>query len=300
MEGGGKSDYVVCIPSYKRSHICNDKTLTTLKNAGIHANRIYVYVANKQEYDEYLSVLDKSLYHRLIIGEKGIVQQRQFIMDQWPEGKQIVYLDDDVEKIDLSLSPRFRGKPLDYFIRNAFSDCKEMGAFTWGVYAVYNPFFRKGRKELSTELNFIVGTVYGIINRPHLRSIRVTAALKENGQKEDVERTIKYFIHDGIVLRYNRIGFVTKYYGTEGGLGRFEERIQSGINISKAFAKLYPDYGHIKMRKNGMAEFVLKKIPARIGPNEVDDESISHKTTQKQKKKQNTRKHSNTLKRFFH
>jgi len=290
-----KSDYVVCVPSYKRSRICNDKTLTTLKKAGIDTKHVYVYVANQQEYDDYLSTLDKSLYHRLIIGIKGIVQQRQFIMDQWPEGKQIVYLDDDIERIDLSLSPRFRGKSLDHFIREAFIDCKNMGAFTWGVYAVYNPFFRKGRKELSTELNFIVGTFYGIINRPHLKQIRVTAALKENGQKEDVERTIKYFIHDGIVLRYNRIGFVTKYYGTEGGLGRFEERIQAGINISKAFTKLYPDYGHIKMRKNGMAEFVLKKIPARTKPE--GESLVSHKT--RKKRNQKTRKHSNTLKIFI-
>jgi hypothetical protein len=28
-----------------------------------------------------------------------------------------------------------------------------------------------------------------------------------NGQKEDVERTIKYFINDGIVLRFNKVGF---------------------------------------------------------------------------------------------
>lgn len=211
-------------------------------------------------------------------------------------------MDDDLEKIDLSLSPRFRGKPLDYFIRNAFSDCKEMGAFIWGVYAVYNPFFRKGRKELSTELNYIVGACYGIINRHGLKDIKLTIT-SENGQKEDVERTIKYFIHDGIVLRYNRIGFVTKYYGKEGGLGRFEDRIKPMLEASKKLEKTYPDYGHIKMRKNGMAEFVLKKIPAKIGPKadvDANDESISHKTTKKQKKKQNARKHSNTLKRFFY
>jgi hypothetical protein len=85
-----------------------------------------------------------------------------------------------------------------------------------------------------------------------------------NGQKEDVERTIKYFIHDGIVVRYNKIGFETKYYGSRGGLGTFEDRIKPGLEMSKKLAKMYPTYGKIKIRKNGMPEFVLARMPAKV------------------------------------
>ena len=80
-------DYVVCIPSYKRAETCNEKTLKMLKNNKISASKIYVYVANDEEYKEYLKVLDKKLYNKLIVGIKGLVPQRQFIMEQWKEGQ---------------------------------------------------------------------------------------------------------------------------------------------------------------------------------------------------------------------
>jgi len=256
------SNYVVCIPSYKRAEICNEKTLATLKKMNIPSSKIFVYVANTDEFDEYKQKLDKSLYNKLVVGIKGLVPQRQFIMEQWPEGKQIVFFDDDVSSIDLSMSKLFKGKTLDHFFKTAFDECKKQKSFIWGVYPVFNPFFRKARSEITTCLNYIVGAFYGIINRPQLKSIRLTIT-KENGQKEDVERTIKYFIEDGIVLRFNKIGFVTKYYGKSGGLGTFEERLKPMLEASERLKKTYPDYGNLSTKKGGMTEFKLKKIPSK-------------------------------------
>lgn len=257
------TDYVVCIPSYKRADVCNDKTLTMLKKNKIDSKKIYVYVANKDEYDEYLRVLDPKLYNKLVIGIKGLVPQRQFIMEQWKDGEHIVFFDDDVEKIDLSISTKFKGKTLNYFFNSAFKECKKQKSFLWGVYPVFNPFFREARNEMTTNLNYIVGAFYGIINRPKLKSIQLTIT-KENGQKEDVERTLKYFIEDGIVLRFNRVGFVTKYYGKSGGLGTFEDRLKPMLEASNKLKAKYPDYGDISTKKTGMTEFKLKKIPATV------------------------------------
>lgn len=283
-----QKDYVICIPSYKRAKFCNEKTLATLHKHKIDHNKIYVYVANKEDYDLYKETLDKFLYNKLVIGKKGLVPQRQFIMEQWPQGKNIVFFDDDVESIDLSLSPQFKNHNLDYFIKEAFIQCINHHSYIWGVYAVFNPFFRKARKEMTTELNYIVGAFYGIINRPKLKSIQLTIT-KENGQKEDVERTIKYFIEDGIVLRFNKIGFTTKYYGKEGGLGRFEERLKPMKDACKQLEEKYPEYGHTKVRGNGMAEFVLKKIPSKIESGE--NQGKKHSKTIKRKPKNNrTRK----------
>lgn len=105
------TDYVVCIPSYKRAVVCNERTLKTLHEHKIDPNKVYVYVADKEDHELYLETLDKKLYNKIVIGEKGLVPQRQFIMEQWSEGKHIVFFDDDVEKIDLSISPLFT--PLD-------------------------------------------------------------------------------------------------------------------------------------------------------------------------------------------
>jgi hypothetical protein len=179
---------------------------------------------------------------------------------------------------------------LDYFIKEAFDECVRNHSYIWGVYAVFNPFFRKTKSEMSTELKYIVGAFYGIINRPKLKSIQLTIT-KENGQKEDVERTIKYFIEDGVVLRFNKIGFTTKYYGKEGGLGRFEERLKPMRDACKRLEDKYSEYGHTKVRGNGMAEFVLKRIPAKIESNNSGDEGKKHgKTIKKRTKNNKTRK----------
>lgn len=269
------TDYVVCIPSYKRAKLCNEKTLSTLKRHNVPASKIYVYVANKEEYNEYKKVLEPSLYGHLVIGKKGIVEQRRFIKESWPEGKHIVSFDDDVAKIDMSLSPMFRGKTLDYFIKRAFEECKQRKSFIWGVYPVYNPFFRKGRDEISTCLNYIVGCIYGYINRPKLRSLNTPLSGRYHGQKEDVELSIKYFIQDGIVLRFNRIGFETKYYGTSGGEGKFHDRLKPMLEASKLLKQHFPEYGDITTRKSGMTEFRLKKVPART------EETSDKKATKK-------------------
>jgi hypothetical protein len=277
------TDYVVCIPSYKRAELCNEKTLSTLNKMKIPSDKIYVYVADKEEYEQYKEVLNPKLYNKLITGIKGLVPQRQFIMEQWPEGKHIVFFDDDVASIDLKMS-KFKSKSLDFFFREAFNESKKQKSFIWGVYPVFNPFFRKAREEISTCLNYIVGAFYGIINRPKLKSIQLTLT-KENGQKEDVERTIKYFVEDGIVVRFNRVGFVTKYYGKEGGLGTFEARLKPMLEASQKLKKEFPEYGEISTKKNGMTEFRLKKILARTGNNEEVSSKKSNKTNKKHSKR---------------
>ena len=282
------TDYIVAIPSYKRAEVCRDKTLAMLKHNKIHASKIFVYVANKEEYDEYIKILDKSSYNKLVVGIKGLVPQRQFIMSKWPQGKHIVFFDDDVAKIDLTLSPMFKGKSLDHFFKTAFDECKKQHSFIWGVYAVFNPFFRKGRSEMSTCLNYIVGAFYGIINRPKLDAIKLTIT-KENGQKEDVERTLKYFINDGIVLRYNRISFETRYYGKSGGLGTFENRLKPMLDASKKLLVKYGDYGSISTRSNGMTEFKLKKIPSKY-ENKGEPEENKNVTKRNKTKKNKTAK----------
>ena len=278
------ADYIVAIPSYKRAEVCRDKTLAMLKHNKIPASKIYVYVANKEEYDEYIKVIDKGSYNKLVVGIKGLVPQRQFIMSKWPNGKHIVFFDDDVAKIDLTLSTMFKGKPLDHFFKTAFEECKKQHSFIWGVYAVFNPFFRKGRSEISTCLNYIVGAFYGIINRPKLDAIKLTIT-KENGQKEDVERSLKYFIHDNIVVRFNRVGFQTIYYNRHGGLGTFEDRLKPMREASQKLLKAYPEYGSISTKSTGMTEFKLKKIPSKY-ENKGEPEEKKN-TTKKNKTKKN-------------
>jgi hypothetical protein len=99
-----------------------------------------------------------------------------------------------------------------------------------------------------------VGCFYGIITRRKVDNVLCL------GDKEDVERSIRYFIEDGIVLRFNKIAPKTKYYNVSGGLGTKKERLESMAMEAHKLQEAFPQYGKVKVRKNGLTEFNLNKI----------------------------------------
>jgi len=252
-------NYIICIPSYKRDIICNKKTLATLSKYGIAKERINVFIV-EEEKEKYETNLNPEWYGKLIVGAKGLINQREFISNTYPEGSRIISLDDDIDDIDLSLMDY---KSLDEFFNTAFEVCEKEEAYIWSVYPVFNPYFRKERKPITTELSYCIGAFFGYINRADdTLKLQITS-----DNKEDVERSIRYFLKDGKIIRFNKIGFKTKYYGADGGgLGVFKDRLelmkQNAILINQAF----PDITKIKIRKNGMYEikFLNKKVEPKV------------------------------------
>lgn len=236
---------MICIPSYQRAKVCRDKTISTLERHDLKQATIFVVA---EEYDEYRAIMPEWVI--VSIGVKGIVEQRQFILEQYPENTNIVYMDDDIEEIDVP--------NLKEFIENAFTQCREKGAYLWGVYPVWNPFFRN--KPDTTCLNFCIGCFYGIINR-HDHDLNIV--ISKQGNKEDVERSLRYFIKDGIVLRFNKVGVKTKFFSV-GGIGTKTERMDEVKRETMALAEAFSEYGKIKIRKDGRHEFVLRKINKRV------------------------------------
>jgi len=47
----------------------------------------------------YKEGVPKTMYNKIVIGKKGITNQRKFISSYFDEGKYIVFIDDDVEAI---------------------------------------------------------------------------------------------------------------------------------------------------------------------------------------------------------
>jgi hypothetical protein len=239
--------YSIAIPSLGRAEILKTQTLETIKS--IPNTNIYIFVVD-YEYEIYKKLLPN---YNIIIGHKGVVEQRQFISMYFPINTHILYLDDDIQSIDLSLTDH---NSLDEFINYAFANCINLKSFIWGVYPVFNPFFRKERQSINTSLTLLVGCFYGLVNRHlHLKTI-------VSYSKEDVCRSIQYFINDGIVVRYERVGFKTKYYNSIGGIGSLKDRMPDIINDVINLKKEFPCYGKVKIRKNGIHEFVLNKLNA--------------------------------------
>ena len=119
------------------------------------------------------------------------------------------------------------------------------------------PVFLKFRKELSASLTYIVAAVYGVRTRWD-SDLRLTITCADSA-KEDVERTIRYYLKDGVVLRFNRVGFETKHYGSAGGRGTAKQRLTPGYQAAVNLRNAYPTLGYLLTRPSGMAEFKLNK-----------------------------------------
>jgi hypothetical protein len=133
------------IPSYNRCEILKSNTLAMLEHYKIPKKQIYIFVV-KEEYQQYKDALPD--YKHIIIGAKGLANQRNFITNYFKEGQYIVNLDDDIKKLNsLESSLRARAtqlEQLDSFsteINKAFKLCKEHNAFIWGISQTNNDYF---------------------------------------------------------------------------------------------------------------------------------------------------------------
>jgi hypothetical protein len=248
-----KQTYTIAIPSYRRPSILLQKTLAMLRSAKIPLNRVHVFVADDEDLTAYKAVLPPQV--RIIKGVKGITPQRRFISTHFPEGTQIVSIDDDVETVYRLVNGKLNTiiPELDGFLKNAFKECKKHKRFIWGVYPTPNPFYMKARAPVSTDFKFILGTFFGYINR-HDPSLVPTVA-----EKEDFELSALYSLKDGGTLRFNDICIKTRFHNATGGLGAFKDRLQTNEIAAKTLVTKYPDMFRIKVRKNGMYEVAVRR-----------------------------------------
>jgi len=248
------SNYVLAIPSYNRVSEIVNKTLKTLLEGNINKNSIYIFVANKQQEQLYSQAIPKNMYNKIIVGKLGITNQRKFISKYFDEGQYIVSIDDDVEAILFKFpfeTKLTKIKDIDKFFEYSYQLLKKENLYLWGIYPVNNPFFMKNK--ITTGLKFIIGVLYGYINR-HLKNLEPSNKAES---KEDYELSILYYKMDGGVLRYNNITVKTKF-NAEGGLG--PDRFEKNKNAAEYLKHTYPDIITIFHRKNGMTEVRLKKL----------------------------------------
>ncbi len=252
-----RDSYVVAIPTYKRYKLLREKTLKTLNDGGVDPKKIHIFVANKEEAELYKAEIPSTMYGKIVVGVIGITPQRRFIVKHFKEGQNIVSIDDDIAGLYKMNGPNklVPLKNVDDFFKSAFDECKKEKLNLWGVYPVCNAFYMK--PKTSYNLKFIVGALYGFINR-YDKDLVPTL-----GEKEDYEMSILYYEKDGGVIRYNDICIKTKYHNPNGGLGAGKDRFDVNEKAANDLLKRYPMYGGIWHRKNGMAEFRFGRVPRK-------------------------------------
>ena len=244
------------IPTYKRSKTISKHTLKVFKEGGVPASSIWLFVANQEEKAAYLANVDNSLYGNIEIGEKGLVEQRNYITHFFEEGAKLVECDDDLQTFE-RLVQDASGKHhlasvtnIPEFCETAFEKCKEEKAGLWGIHPCHNAYFL--RPKVTTGLFFLVGLFQGRINRKGI--------VLSVDQKDDFERTCKYFLEDDKVIRYWNVCCKTKYYNPIGGLGEFgKDRKVESLVAAKKLVELFPHLCKLYLKKkSGYAEVRLK------------------------------------------
>lgn len=307
-------EYVVAIPSYKRPETLKTKTLKVLQNYNIDPKRIYIFVADDEQKEIYMNTLPRNSYNKLVVGVPGIKNIRNFMPKYFPEGQHIFYMDDDIYDIYETInpysitSPKYNKKQnqhirlpsLHKLIKKAFSLSKKTGLTNWGVYPVLNPFFMKPtspniNEYVSTKLCYIIGFMTGVINNRK-------AEIRTIDDKEDYERSIKYYLKDNGLLRFNNITAKTKCYKEPGGMQ--VERTKKRIHDSAVYlTKVYPELCTLNTsKKSGFTEIRLhdKRKNAPIIILDKDGNIKSIETKIKSSKKIKNKKNKSRRKRRRH
>ena len=243
------SDFVVAIPSYDRVKELKKKTLKMLEENKINKSLITVFVANNEQKNIYQTEIGTD--YKIVVGVKGMVNIRNFITNYYPSKKKILCCDDDITRI---VEGNLEGKTvktvtnLKTIAEKGFKLCNENNYHLWGLHPSANPRSLKSKNKITEDLKYIIGALYGVIND---KSIKVSL-----DNAEDYERSIKYYLKYGGIIRFNNYSAFTTFYA-KGGMeasGRTKDKEDSDKN---KLANKYPKYAETYKRDNGRTEIRL-------------------------------------------
>ena len=228
----------VAIPSYGRSHLLYRKTLRYLRDSGYPRELITIFVATKEEQEAYRRATPELLYGSIVVGVKGLAEQRNFISEYYPEGSYIFQMDDDV-------CGHVGGIRLLELVEWGVKLLEEQGA---GLFSILpNSDTRRIKNDYTLHLTHCIGSWFILKNHREFQCVQT--------EMEDYLRSIWYFKKYGKVIRFRGAGVKTSYGKTEGGLqqpGRIQ-RIQESCEL---LSNTFPEFCKM-IYKNGRPDLKL-------------------------------------------
>ena len=211
-------NFRVAIPSISRAETITKKTLNYLKQTDIDMSKVDIFLSNPSEEQAYRENLKDYPVNIIISNTKHVNTQRNFIVDYYKEDELILGIDDDIDLVAMKVDDKntIQLNSLTEFVENAFTISLDKKIDMWGVNPVINPYFMKN--NVTFNLKYIVACFYGWRNNHDEKAYVSTNP--EYG-KEDFERSIRYYIADGGVTRFNYVAPKTKYYSEKGGIQNY-------------------------------------------------------------------------------
>lgn len=243
----------IAIPSAGRARRLSTATLPLLLAGGVPPETVTVFVPDLAAEEEYRSLLPAGV--GLVSGHGlGMGAARNAIARAYPVGTDLVQVDDDITGMIEALDSR-TVVPLGSRVADVLADCTaRANGRLWGWYPVANPYFMRKRERAG--LHYVIGSLFGY---------RVTGGDHELvvlDDKEDFERSCRFYVAQGSVLRFERFAVRSRYYTEPGGmqLTRTPETIAEG---ARRLCGLFPGLATYWERKNGRAEVRLRAPAAR-------------------------------------
>lgn len=187
-------DYKIAVRSYKRSKTILKKTLGELyKQADLDLkNQLYIAVT-EEDLPDYEDSLRGYPFKQFIIADPGGFQATNSILDHFPAGERIIFMDDDISGIkeykDIQdSSSRADAHNLGRYFDYAF---RKFGDVPFGFDFTPNLMFKQGKPFAEMKMRKIGGAWWGAVNDPKLLrtaqsheddNIRTAAALEKYGK----------------------------------------------------------------------------------------------------------------------
>ena len=193
-------NYQIAIPTYKRSNCI--QTLNFLKKENVPIFLITLFVADQDEYDKYY---EKYSEYKIVIGIKGIRNQRNFINNYYEDNEYIISMDDDISDLINVKEIQF-----NQWIYEAIEFMKSKNIGLLGVSPVTNIHWTKSRKGEAFKAGRYLAV--GVFQIYKVRKY-YTLTLE---YMEDYERSMLYLNEDGAVGRYDAVCIKTTFWKSGG------------------------------------------------------------------------------------
>ena len=244
--------YEVAIPSVARAERITKATLPLLHHGGVPMDHVTIFVPDVESEDQYADAVAE-FGCKITSGHGiGMREARNAIARSYPEGTQLVEVDDDITAFKRAVDNKTLLSLEAGELHATWQKCfAQADGHLWCWYPVANAFFMKGDRVRRGGLWYAVGALFGYT------VVGDDAELVYVDDKEDFERSMRFYLRDGEVVRFDGYTFVTRYYGEPGGmqLYRSKNTIEAG---ARRLAANYPDLCTAYMKKSGRAEVRLK------------------------------------------
>jgi len=238
--------YQVFVCSTRRSQTVGRDTLTTLlSDKSLPPDAVTLCVADEEDVEQY-----RPCGLRMIASEQkhGLPEQRSICTRYLPRGSWCLFLDDDVTSV-----ARPDHLSLHELVMLGFLTAQQRHVHLWGLNTSANP--RSLRDSVSMQLGLVNGYFFGEVTHPELLRDATRTSDAVCGAGEDIERSVRCFVHSGIVrLNFAAAGAKTKC--NAGGLQHHYKSIASRLTaheyVVRSLCEEFPSLVRIAPGPNGI------------------------------------------------